>query len=162
VTFELKNDGASDLNFATTKGWQPVIFAFTGKPPKAKSILMFPTACTASCDSDASEICPVCPEPKNKKEEEQMAKHETATAGSSLTVAWDGKVFAYEKAKVPGKKCQCWRKVDPPAETYTVKACGLRASKEAGTASRPVCAQTSMVLPLTEPSTTVTVTFPTK
>jgi cyclic pyranopterin monophosphate synthase len=108
TTIELKNDTDGDLMFSTTKGWQPVIFAFTGKPPKAKAVMLFPGACTASCDD--AETCPSCPAPKNKKEELAMAKIETAAAGGSVRVPWDGKIFAYEKAPPASKKhCKCWK-----------------------------------------------------
>src|SRR5262249_51888971 len=80
VTFELRNDGDSDLVFTTTKGWQSVLFAYTGKPPKAKTEFLFEAACTASCDA-GDNACPSCPEPKNKKEELAMAKKETAAPG---------------------------------------------------------------------------------
>jgi len=140
---ELRNEGDGELMFPTTKGWQTVIFAYTGKPPKAKPILLFESYCTASCSSP--EACPVCKEPKNKKEELAMAKVETASAGSSVKVPWDGKMFLYQKA--PGKqKCKCWNKTDPPQDTYTLKACGLRPSKQAGKPSKPTCAETQVVL----------------
>jgi hypothetical protein len=145
TTFELKNEGQGDLKFGVTKGWGPVIFAYTGKPPKAKSVMLFSSACTASCDTPAEGVCPVCPEPKNKKEEQAMARTQTAAAGGSVVVPWDGKVLVYEKA--PGKKhCKCWKKVEPAADTYTVKACGLRAATEAGKGSKPVCAETQVTL----------------
>src|SRR5215468_4084161 len=144
TTIELKNDGESDLMFSTTKGWQSLVFAYTGKPPKAKSVMLFEGFCTASCDS-GDKVCPVCPEPKNKKEELAMAKSEMAAAGGSVKVPWDGKIFVYEKAS--GKHhCKCWRKVDPPADTYTIKACGLRPSKEPGKPSKPVCSETQATL----------------
>jgi hypothetical protein len=145
TTIELKNDGDGDLMFSTTKGWQPVIFAYTGKPPKAKSVMLFEGYCTASCDVPGDGVCPVCAPPKNKKEELAMAKSETAAAGGSVKVPWDGKVLVYDKA--PGKKhCKCWKKADPPADTYTIKACGLRPSKEPGKASKPVCTETQAAL----------------
>jgi hypothetical protein len=144
-TIELRNEGDGELLFATTKGWQPVIFAYTGKPPKAKPILLFESFCTASCSAPDADVCPTCKEPKNKKEELAMAKYETAPAGGSVKVPWDGKMFVYQKAS--GKhKCKCWTKSDPPADTYTVKACGLRPSKEAGKPSKPTCAETQVVL----------------
>lgn len=158
VTFELKNEGKSDLNFGVTKGWGPVIFAYTGKPPKAKSVILFESACTASCDTPVDAVCPDCPEPANKKEEQAMQRIETAAPGATLTVPWDGKVLVYEKA--PGKKrCKCFRRVDPEAGSYTVKACGLRASTEAGKPSRPVCAETAMTVGAGAPAT-VTLSFP--
>src|SRR5215470_3068773 len=157
TTIELKNDGEGDLLFSTTKGWQSLVFAYTGKPPKAKSVMLFEGYCTASCDS-GDKVCPVCPEPKNKKEELAMAKSETAAAGGSIKVPWDGKIFVYEKA--PGKHhCKCWRKVEPPADTYTIKACGLRPSKEPGKPSKPVCSETQAALGGAAPAT-ITISFP--
>jgi hypothetical protein len=160
VTFQLSNGSDRDLNFATTKGWQPVLFAYTGKPPHAKSMLLFPTACTASCDAADGDRCPVCAEPKNKKEEEKMAKHETAAPGASVEVPWDAMIYRYEKTTAGRRKCQCWRKVAAPAGEYTVKACGLRAAKTAGAGSRPVCAESAMSLPLAAPPATITLAFP--
>jgi hypothetical protein len=158
TTIELKNDGDSDLVFGTTKGWQPVIFAFTGKPPKAKPILLFESFCTATCSAPEGEVCPVCREPANKKEELKMAKSESAAPGGSVKVPWDGKMFVYEKA--PGKHhCKCWNKADPPADTYTVRACGLRPSKVAGKASKPTCAETQVTLGGASSLPTITLSF---
>jgi hypothetical protein len=164
---ELKNEGSTDVIFPIDKGWQSVIFAYSGKPPKAKSVLLFPTYCTESCDAAADLMCPVCKEPEKPKDrqkaEKEETKRETAPAGGSFTVDWDGKVYAYEKAPAAArgkkKKCECWRKVDPAPETYTVKACGLRPSVKPGEPSKPVCAETQLVLPQAAPTTTVTLTF---
>jgi hypothetical protein len=145
VEIELKNSGETDVTFGVTKGWAPVIFAYTGKPPKAKSVILFDNPCSASCDTPEEGICPSCPEPKNKKEEQKMAKIETAPAGGSVKVHWDGKVLTYDKA--PGKKkCKCWKKSDPQADSYTIKACGIRRAKETGKASKPVCTETVVTL----------------
>jgi hypothetical protein len=166
VTFEIKNEGASALNFGVTKGWGPVIFAYTGKPPKAKSVILFESACTASCDTPEDGVCPVCPEPANKKEEMAMQRIETAEPGATLSVPWDGKVLVYEKAvgQGPGqakKRCKCFRKIEPAEGTYTVKACGLRASTQAGKASRPVCAEAPMTITAgAPPPQAVTLSFP--
>ena len=159
--FRLKNAGKDDLVFAIDKGWQPVIFAYSGKPPKAKPALLFPTACTASCEAAPLDMCPVCREstdPKvRKKQEKEETKREVTAPGKAVEVPWDGKVFAYEKAT--GKKhCKCWRKVDPAADSYTVKACGLRPAKEAGATSRIVCAETQVTLPA-EPGAAIELTF---
>jgi hypothetical protein len=162
VTFELKNEGTGELVFALDKGWQPVLFAFSGKPPKAKAVMLFPTWCTESCDAAADAVCPVCKVPEKKKEETDETKREIAPAGGSVKVPWDGQVYGYEKTKGSKKSCKCWRKVAPPAETYTVKACGLRPSKEIGKGSRPVCAEGTLTLPLAEGAApqTITLTFP--
>ncbi len=155
---ELKNDGDSELMFGVTKGWQPVIFAYTGKPPKAKPILLFESYCTASCSAPEDEVCPVCKEPKNKKEELAMAKYETAPAGGSVKVPWDGKMLVYQKAS--GKhRCKCWSKADPPPDTYTIKACGLRPATQPGKPSKPTCAQTEVTLGPGESPPTITLTF---
>lgn len=169
-TIELKNDGATDLVFAIDKGWQTAIFAYTGKPPKARSALLFPTYCTESCDATADMMCPVCKEPEKPKDRQKAdlleTKRETAPAGGSFKLDWDGKVFVYEKApsdaRKKKKKCECWRKVDPAPDTYTIKACGLRPSAKPGEPSRPVCAETQVALPAPTTPTTITLTFPAK
>jgi hypothetical protein len=145
-SFELVNAGSADLNFGVTKGWGPVIFAYTGKPPKARSVILFESSCTASCDSGPEEICPVCKEPETKKEELAMARLETVPAGSSFKVPWDGKVRVYEKAPGGPKGCKCFRTVDPAPGTYTVKACGLRPPTQPGKPSRPVCTETPVTV----------------
>jgi hypothetical protein len=156
---ELKNDGDGELAFGVTKGWQPVVFAYTGKPPKAKSIQLFESYCTASCAASDAEICPVCKEPKNKKEELAMVKTESAPAGGSVKVPWDGKIFVYDKAK--GKHhCKCWSKADPPADSYTIRACGRRPATEPGKPSKPTCAETQVVLgPGDQTPQTITLSF---
>src|SRR5262245_25876930 len=83
---ELKNEGPTPLSFLVTKGWGVAVFAYTGKPPKAKPVTLFESACSASCDSPEDAVCPVCPEPKDKKEEQAMARTETAAPGESLKV----------------------------------------------------------------------------
>jgi hypothetical protein len=167
-TFSLENPEATDVTFAIDKGWQPVIFAYTGKPPKAKSVLLFPTFCTESCEADPKAMCPICREPvepkDRQKHEKAETKREVAPAGGKFELAWDGKVFAYEKApkEARGKKrkCQCWRKVDPPADTYTIKACGLRPAEKVGGGSRFVCAETQVALPAPTTPTTISLKFP--
>jgi hypothetical protein len=159
VTFELKNDGPGDLVFALDKGWQPVLFAFSGKPPKAKAVMLFPTWCTDSCDAAPDAVCPVCKIPEKKKEEAEETKREIAKPGGVVKVEWDGQVYAYEKAKGTKKKCKCWRKSAPPAETYTVKACGLRPSNKIGQGSKPVCAEGTITLPLAEGAAPQTITL---
>src|SRR6266545_4372253 len=42
VVFLIKNEGKTDLTFALDKGWGGSIFAYSGKPPKAKTVLVFP------------------------------------------------------------------------------------------------------------------------
>lgn len=153
VAFELKNSGADDLVFAVDKGWQPVIFAYSGQPPTAKSVLLFPTACTTACDAAEGERCPRCDaetDPvKVKQKERAETKREVAPANGSVNVPWDGKILVYEKTKSGKRKCKCWKKSEPPAGEYTVKACGLRPSREAGKHSTPVCAEKRVTLPAT-------------
>lgn len=164
---ELRNSGETDVVFAIDKGWQPVIFAYTGKSPKAKSALLFPTYCTESCETATELMCPVCKEPElpkdRQKAEKLETKREVAPAGSSFKLDWDGKIYAYEKAppeaRAKKKKCQCWRKVDPPADTYTIKACGLRPSPKPGESSRPVCVESQVQLPAATVPSTITLDF---
>jgi hypothetical protein len=167
VSFVLSNAGTGDLVFAIDKGWQPVVFAYRGQPPKATSVLLFATACTESCESDPAAMCPVCSKKTDdikeiRRQEEAETRRAIAPAGGSVTVPWDGQVFVYEKAPAAAKKkkCQCWRKVDPPGAEYTVKACGLRPSTEPGQPSRPVCAQTRVTLPLAQTPQTISLSFP--
>lgn len=166
VTFELKNAGQGDLVFAIDKGWQPVIFAYTGKPPKAKPALLFPTHCTVSCDAPLEEMCPVCEMEeanlkKRKQKELEETRREVAPAGGVVSVPWDGQVYVYEKAPKAAKKrgCKCWRKAPPAPELYTVKACGLRPSTKPGEPTRPVCAETQVQLPPAQTPATITLTF---
>ncbi|HLU66322.1 MAG TPA: hypothetical protein VKZ63_08590 [Kofleriaceae bacterium] len=155
VTFVLKNSHTEELSFSLNKGWQPNFIAFSGQPPKAKSILLFPTHCTASCDATDEERCPVCEAPETAKEELEAQKFETVAPGASIEVPWDGKVFVYEKTRglQNGKKkrCQCYRQVDPEPGTYTVRAVGLRLTKEVGTNTRNQIVEAQMTLPVTEP-----------
>lgn len=141
---ELRNEAQEPLNFGVTKGWGLVIFGYTGKPPKAKAVTLFESVCSASCDAPAEEICPVCEQPQTKKEEQEQAKTETIAPGATFKVPWDGQLRVYEKA--PGKKCKCWKKAEPPADSYTIKACGLRPPKIKGKPSRPVCVETVVSL----------------
>jgi hypothetical protein len=155
VTFVLKNTATDELAFNMNKGWQPNIFAYSGKPPHAKSILMFATYCTAACSAADEERCPVCEEPDKVKAVIAAQKFEKVAAGAELEVPWDGQVFGYQKGKgvTNGKKtrCQCYATQPAPPETYTVKACGLRLTTQAGTPSVLQCAEGSMTLPSQEP-----------
>jgi hypothetical protein len=165
VTFEIKNTGSEDLSFNMNKGWQPVIFAWSGERGKsAKPIIMFEKFCTASCDSAEDAICPYCPPPENNKAARENQKYEHVAAGASLAVPWDGQAFVYEKAKgtQDGKKarCECYRKDDPPPEEYTVWACGLRLTDEAGVRTKPQCIEQKMTLPPAETPMVVTFEFP--
>lgn len=155
VTFVLKNTAEEELAFDMNKGWQPNIFAYSGKPPKAKLILMFPTFCTAACTAEDADRCPVCEQPDKVKDVIAAQKVEKVAPGAELDVPWDGQAFVYQKTKamVDGKRkrCQCYSTEPAPAATYTVKACGLRITTEVGKASTQQCATGEMTLPVTEP-----------
>lgn len=164
VTFRLVNTAKQDLAFSIDKGWQPVIFAFSGKPPNAKSILMFPKFCTASCDAAAEEVCPYCPEPENVKEAKASEQRQVVAAGDSIEVPWDGEIFVYEKTRGTrdGKRqrCDCYRKEPVPPETYTVRACGLRITKTADRSTKYQCVDGTMSFPADGPQEVI-LEFPT-
>lgn len=159
-TIVLQNDGAEDVIFGVTKGWAPVIFAYTGKPPKAKSVILFEAACSVACGAPPDADKPVCVAPETKAQELKMAKTETADPGKSLTVPWDGKVLQYETDKASRKKAKCWRKADPVSDTYTIKACGLRKSGIAGKPSKPICVETEVALAPGAIPNVITLNFP--
>lgn len=163
VTFVITNSGKDDLVFSTDRGWQPIIFAYSGKPPKAKPILMFPKFCTASCDVAAEERCPFCPQPEKVKEIRKAEKREIVEPGKTLEVGWDAEVFVYgrTKGKRDGrtKRCECYKKEPVPANTYTVRICGLRVTKVAEQRSKLQCMDGTMTLPSEEP-VRVEVDFP--
>ncbi|HUS64555.1 MAG TPA: hypothetical protein VMZ28_08435 [Kofleriaceae bacterium] len=151
VTFVLKNSHTEELAFSMNKGWGANIFAFTGKPPKATSYVLFPAYCTASCDAPDEERCPYCPEPETAKEKIAAQKFEKVAPDGTLEVPWDGKALVYEKGKGTrdgkAKKCQCYRMSDPPPGEYTVRVCGLRLTKEVGTDSTLQCVDSTVTLP---------------
>ncbi len=155
VTFVLRNSGDEPLYLNMDKGWQAVIYAYSGKPPNAKSILMFPTHCTASCDADAADVCPVCEEPQRVKDIKAAENHDAVEPGDSRVVPWDGLAFNYQKTKGErdGRrvKCKCSTTAEPPAETYTIKACGLRKTQSAKSRSKYQCVESTLTLPITEP-----------
>ncbi|MBI4509246.1 MAG: hypothetical protein HY698_06395 [Deltaproteobacteria bacterium] len=165
IAFELSNEGPGELVFAVDKGWQPVLFAYTGKPPKAQPVLLFPTACTESCEVAPTAMCPVCREPDDPEKRKQLEKEETrreiAPKGGIVKVPWDGKVLVYEKAPAAAgkKKCKCWRKADPAQLTHTIKACGLRPSKEPGKPSKLVCSETQVQFPVPSTPATIKLSF---
>lgn len=161
VTFRLVNLASEDLVFSIEKGWQTSFIAFSGKPPKATPIVMFPKFCTASCDVAAEEVCPVCQEPDKVKDVKAAEQHEVVAPGASLDVPWDGQVFVYEKTRGARKsqRCECYRTQEVPPETYTVKVCGLRLTKSATKSTKLQCAETTMTVPADEPQV-VTVEFP--
>ena len=156
VTFVLKNTSDEPLVLSLDKGWQPVIFAYSGKPPRAKSLMMFPTHCTSSCDVDATEVCPVCEEPEKVRDVIAAEKHHTIEPGTELEVPWDGLVYKYKKTKGENERgrktrCKCWSKESAPDQKYTVKSCGLRLSQDAKKRSKYACTKSKMTLPVDEP-----------
>jgi hypothetical protein len=167
VTFVLRNTGKTELAFNLDKGWQPVLFGFTGKPPKARSALLFPEHCTGPCDAaDVEEMCPVCEVAEDartrRKQEIEGIQREIAQPGEEVTVGWDGMVYVYEKAPAAMKRrgCQCWRKGEARPDTYTIRACGWRPPPKPGKPSTPVCADTQVELPPAETPATITLEFP--
>jgi hypothetical protein len=155
VTFVLTNSAKENLYLNMDKGWSAVIYAYSGEPPNAKSILMFPTHCTASCDATPEEICPLCEEPERVKEIKAAEKHDEVAPGDSREVPWDAMVFSYKKARgtQDGKKarCKCYNAVEPPPEAYIIKACGLRKTQTAKKSSKYQCVTSELTLPITEP-----------
>jgi hypothetical protein len=159
-TFVLSNTAEEDLVFSMDKGWQPVLFAYSGKPPKAVPILMFSKWCTETCEADDEARCPSCPQPEKPRDIAAAEKREVAAAGSEVRVPWDGQVFVYEKTRASGKRCECWKRAEPPAGEYTVKACGFRVSREPSKPSKMQCAETTMTLPPAATPVTVSLEFP--
>ncbi len=170
VIFVIKNDGKTDLTFALDKGWGGSIFAYSGKPPKAKTVLVFPRYCTAACDGsgEGGLVCPTCKEADDPKERQKEEKAETVrqvvSAGGTFELEWDGQVLGYEKAakEVRGKnkKCECWKKQPAEAAEYTVRACALRTAVGTGQTSKMECVEGTVTLPVAEgTSTDVVLTF---
>jgi hypothetical protein len=161
VTFRLVNRASEDLVFSIEKGWQTSFIAFSGKPPHAKPIVMFPKFCTASCDVAAEEVCPVCEAPEKVNDVKAAEQREVVASGGSLDVPWDGQVYVYEKARGArrNQRCECHRTQAVPPETYTVKVCGLRLTKSAAKSTKLQCAETTMTMPAEEPQV-ITVEFP--
>jgi hypothetical protein len=152
VTFVIKNTAKSDLVFSLDRGWQPIILAYSGEPPNAKSILMFETHCTTSCDTERADRCPICEEPERVADIKKAEKREIVKPGGSLEVPWDGEVFVYEKTRGPRKRrCQCSKKEPVPPETYTIRSCGLRLTQDAKKRSNLQCVKGSMTLPADGP-----------
>ena len=155
ATFVLKNSHTDELAFNMDRGWGINIFAYSGKPPKAKSIVMFPKHCTTACSLDEAEKCPVCPEPEKVKDIKAAQKMEKVAAGETLEVPWDGQALVYSKtrgaASGKSKKCECHAPEAPADGEYTVKACGLRLTTEVGKNSQLQCVEGKMTLPVSEP-----------
>lgn len=155
VTFVLKNSGEKDLFLNMDKGWQAVIYAYSGKPPEARSMLMFPKHCTASCEAPPEEVCPYCPEPERVKDIKKAEKHEAVAPGTTREVPWDGLARSYKRIRGTQKgkrvRCECFNAVEPEPETYTIKACGLRKTQSAKKRSTYQCVEASLTLPIEEP-----------
>jgi hypothetical protein len=155
ITFVLTNTGREELALNLDYGWGAVLQAFYGKPPHAKPILMFPTFCTAACDAPDADRCMSCPRPEKVADIRNAQKLEKIAPGASLEVPWDANVHAYQVTKPKEgkiKKCKCFSLEPAPAQTYTVRACGLRLSTSVEKSSRMVCAEGQMTLPVTEPT----------
>jgi hypothetical protein len=161
VTFRVVNRASEDLVFSIEKGWQTSFIAFSGKPPNAKPIVMFPKFCTASCDVAAEEVCPVCEAPEKVNDVKAAEQRQVVASGASLDVPWDGQVFVYEKTRGArrNQRCECYRAQEVPPETYTVKVCGLRLTKTSTKSTKLQCVESTMTVPSEEPQV-ITVEFP--
>ena len=157
VTFVLKNSHREELAFNMDRGWQPNLFAYRGKPPRAKWILMFPRHCYAACTAPEADRCPVCREAESARAQLSAQKLTRVAPGDELSVPWDGQVFVYEKTrgKRKGKRrrCECHRTEPAPPGTYTVRACGLRLTRSAERRSQLQCVNAEMTLPASGPQT---------
>jgi hypothetical protein len=151
VTFRLKNNGDEELVLSMDRGLQPILSAYSGTPPNAKSILMYPTHCTAACDVAEDARCPHCPKPKKAVEERESELREVIAPGATLDFPWDGQIHVYEKTHGTrdgkAKSCNCFTRAPAPAGTYTVRACGLRITKSAKKRSKYQCPTSTMILP---------------
>lgn len=157
VTFHIVNSGKEDLVFSVEKGWYIYLSAYSGEPPHAKPIVMFPKSCTASCDLTETEVCPYCPEPEGVKEVKAAEQRVVVPPGESYDVPWDGQIFSYERTRglINGEQgsCNCYRTSPVPAATYTVRGCGLRLTDNAKESSKLQCVYSEMTLPAAEPIT---------
>lgn len=153
VTFALENTAQENLVFSLDSGWQPEIFAYSGKPPHAKPIIMFPKFCTAACTTDEADRCPVCKKPSNPADVLAAEKRAVVEPGKTLNVPWDGQVFVYQHTKVTANghpmRCQCYAKQPVAPATYTVEACGFRISHDPKVPTRPQCVKGQMTFPST-------------
>ena len=151
VTFVMKNSHSQELVFNMDRGWQPNLFAYTGKPPRARPIILFASHCTASCDAAEADRCPHCPQPSRPKDVLAAQKFERVQPGEELEVPWDGRIFVYQRTKGrhrgKSRRCDCYTVEPAPPATYTVKACGLRLTRSATERSRLQCVEGTMTLP---------------
>ncbi|WP_428264225.1 hypothetical protein [Haliangium sp.] len=152
VTFRLINQAEEELVFSIEKGWQTIFIAYSGQPPNAKPIILFPKWCTASCDLAAAERCPVCEEPETVKEVMAAEQRQVVAPGESFDLAWDGQVYVYEQTRGQGRqRCECSRTEPVAPETYTVRACGLRLTKVASKSTKLQCADATLTMPSEQP-----------
>jgi hypothetical protein len=156
VTFVLHNTHPDqDLVFSLDRGWQPVIFAFSGEPPNATPIIMFPKHCTTTCDEAEEAICPSCPEPTDFRDIAASQVREVVAPGETFEVEWDAEVFVYSDTRGTrnGRRvaCECHEKEPVPEETYTVRACGFRVSTEPNRPSTYQCVDAEMTFPADGP-----------
>ncbi len=152
VTFVIKNSGDESLFLNMDRGFAAVIYAYSGKPPNAKSMVMFPTHCTASCDTAPEDVCLVCEEPKRARDIKAAEKHDEIAPGEERRVEWDAMAFVNKKIRnAKGKRCNCYETVEPRPADYTIRACGLRKTKSARKRSSYPCVEQPLTLPVTEP-----------
>jgi hypothetical protein len=156
VTFVLENTHPDrDLVFSLDRGWQPVIFAFSGEPPNATPIIMFPKHCTAACEVDEADRCPVCPEPTEVRDIKAAQKREVVAPGETFEVEWDAEVFVYSDTRGTRNgrqaRCECHAQEPVPEDTYTVRACGFRVSTEPNRPSTYQCVDSEMTFPADGP-----------
>lgn len=135
VTFEIHNTWKKDLVFNLDAGWGATILIYSGKPPHAKAVLPWAKHCTASCDAEPTERCPICEKPESITELRKSEKRQSVAPGDTFELPWDGQVHVYEKtrgkrSKTNKSRCECYGMAPVPDETYTVRACGLRLSQE--------------------------------
>lgn len=154
-TIVLKNTHDEELVFNMDNGWAANILMFSGKPPKAVRILPFALHCTAGCDAEEADRCPVCPKLEKLQDIKKAQKLERVPAGETLEVPWDGQVHVYQKVK---KKCQCFAREPAPAGQYTVRVCGLRLTKSAKASTQLQCVDVQMSMPAAGPR--IEVEFP--
>lgn len=159
VTFMIKNEGKTDLTFALDKGWAGAVFAYSGKPPKAKPLQVFAKACTGACDGSTGEVCPVCTEAddpsERQKQEKAETKREIVTPDGTFELPWDGLTVTYEKApkevraqSPKTKKCECYKLGPPEPGSYTFKVCALRTASDVGQTSKFECVEATIDLPV--------------
>lgn len=152
VTFELHNAHTNDLAFAIDKGWSLAISGYSGQPPKATPIILFPMHCTASCEVTKTDGCPVCAKPEKAADERAAEVREVVAAGATFELPWDGEIHVYEKTRVKGTRCDCFTKKAIEPGTYTLRACGLRITTSAKATSKFQCVTNEVTLPPTEPT----------